>query len=99
MGVAGTYDIAVKTPMGDQKGTLTVVPEGDGWSGHLAGALGQVPITGGRIAGDTLTWQMGITTPMNLSLDCEATVTGDTLSGNVKAGVFGSMPLEGTRSA
>jgi len=25
MGVAGTYDIAVKTPMGDQKGTLTVM--------------------------------------------------------------------------
>ena len=97
MGVAGTYDIAVKTPMGDQKGTLTVVPEGDSWSGQVAGALGQVPITGGRIAGDTLTWQMGIATPMNLSLDCEATVNGDRLSGTVKAGVFGAMALEGVR--
>jgi len=97
MAVAGTYDVTVKTPLGDQKGQLTVVPEGDGWSGQLSGALGQVPITGGRVAGDTLTWQMSITTPMPLSLDCEATVSGDRLSGTVKAGAFGSMALEGVR--
>ena len=97
MGVAGTYDVTVKTPLGPQQGTLTIVPDGDSFSGNLAGALGQVPITGGRIAGDKLTWQMGITTPMPLALDCEATVTGDALSGNVSAGAFGSMALNGVR--
>lgn len=97
MGVAGTYEVSVKTPMGDQKGRLTVIPEGETFSGELTGALGQVAITGGRVSGDTLCWQMGITTPMPLSLDCEATVSGDRLSGTVKAGVFGSMALEGTR--
>lgn len=98
MGVAGTYDVAVKTPMGEQNGQLTVVPEGDGWSGRLSGALGEVPITGGRVSGDTITWQMSITTPMPLSLDCQATVSGDRLSGSVKAGVFGSMPISGVRA-
>lgn len=97
MGVAGTYEVSVKTPMGEQKGRLTVVPAGETFSGELTGALGQVAITGGRVSGDSLSWQMGITTPMSLSLDCEATVNGDRLSGTVKAGVFGSMALEGTR--
>ena len=99
MGVAGTYDVSVKSPMGELTGVLTVVPEGESFSGQLSGALGQVPITGGRVAGDTLTWQMSITTPMPLSLDCAATVTGDVLSGTVKAGAFGSMALEGVRTA
>ena len=97
MSVAGTYDVTVKTPMGDQQGALTVVAEGESFSGQLTGALGQVPITGGRIAGDTITWQMGITMPMALALECEATISGDSLSGTVKAGLFGSMPLEGVR--
>ena len=99
MGVAGTYDVSVKSPMGELTGVLTVVPEGESFSGQLSGALGQVPISGGRIAGDTLTWQMGITSPMPLSLDCQATVSGDSLSGSVKAGAFGSMALEGVRTA
>jgi len=99
MGVAGTYDVLVKTPMGDQKGRLTVVPEGESFSGKLSGALGEVPITGGRVNGDTIAWQMGISVPMPLSLDCEATISGDSLSGTVKAGAFGAMPLEGVRTA
>ncbi|HET9628624.1 MAG TPA: hypothetical protein VFP14_03985 [Novosphingobium sp.] len=97
MGVAGTYEVTVKTPMGDQKGQLTVVPEGDGWSGKLSGALGEVPISGGRVNGDTIAWQMGISVPMPLSLDCEATISGDSLSGTVKAGAFGSMAIAGVR--
>ena len=97
MGVAGTYDVTVKTPMGDQKGQLTIVPEGESFSGKLSGALGEVPITGGRVAGDTISWQMGISVPMPLSLDCVATISGDSLSGSVKAGAFGAMALEGQR--
>lgn len=97
MGVAGTYAVVVKTPMGDQKGSLTVVPDGDSFSGKLSGALGEVPISGGRVSGDTISWQMGISVPMPLSLDCEATISGDSLSGSVKAGAFGSLPIEGTR--
>jgi len=98
MGVAGSYDVSVSTPMGEQKGTLTVIPDGDSFSGALASPMGHAAITGGKIAGDTLRWQMQISTPMSLSLDCEATVSGDAISGSVKAGVFGSMPLEGVRA-
>ena len=34
---------------------------------------------------------------MRMPLDCEATVDGDAISGNVKARAFGSMALSGTR--
>ncbi len=40
MSVAGTYKTVVKSPMGDQTGTLTVVPDGDTFSGSLVGSLG-----------------------------------------------------------
>ena len=98
MAVAGTYDVSVKTPMGEQKGTFTVVPEGDRFSGELASPMGRAEIKDGKVSGNRLTWKMNISLPMPLNLDCEASVSGDRLSGTVKAGVFGSMPLEGVRA-
>lgn len=98
MPVAGTYDCVTKTPLGGQKGVLTVVPgEGDTFTGTISGDLGQMDIRDGRISGDTLTWQMKMTMPMPMDLDCAATVTGDALAGTVKAGMFGTMEITGTR--
>jgi hypothetical protein len=36
---------------------------------------------------------------MPMTLDCEATIDGDTLVGTVGAGAFGSFPMNGTRTA
>jgi hypothetical protein len=35
---------------------------------------------------------------MPMTLDCHATAEGDTLTGSVGAGAFGSFPLSGTRA-
>lgn len=100
MSVAGTYDCVTNTPLGKQKGVLTIMPgDGDSFSGHIAGDLGSMNITDGRIDGQTLTWSMKMTMPMPMDLDCSATVEGDVLAGQVKAGMFGSMELTGTRRA
>lgn len=100
MPVAGTYDCVTKTPLGPQKGVLTVVPgEGDSFTGTISGDLGQMDIRNGRISGDTLIWQMKMTMPMPIDLDCSATVAGDALTGTVKAGMFGTMEITGTRQA
>jgi hypothetical protein len=40
---------------------------------------------------------MKMTVPMPMTLEGEATVDGDTLTGTVKAGAFGSFPINGTR--
>jgi len=86
--------------MGDQKATFTVTPSDDGasFSGGLSSdMMGSMDIAGGSISGNTLSWQMKMTVPMPMDLDCEATIDGDQLTGSVKAGMFGSMALSGTR--
>jgi hypothetical protein len=40
---------------------------------------------------------MNITVPMPMTLTNEATIDGDTITGSVTAGAFGSFPLTGTR--
>jgi hypothetical protein len=97
MSVAGSYDVSVKSPMGDQNGTLTVVVDGDIFTGTLSGGLGTMDLEDGKVAGNTITWKMEMKVPMPMSLECSATVDGDAMTGEVKAGVFGSMPLTGTR--
>ena len=98
MSVAGTYNTVVKSPMGDQSGTFTVVPDGDTFTGTMAGGMGQMDVEEGKIDGNTLTWKMNMTVPMPMTLECEATVEGGKMAGNVNAGAFGAMPLTGEKA-
>ncbi len=95
--VDGSYDVTIKSPMGDQSAVLTVTSDGGGFSGNMAGGLGSMDIAGGTVDGNTLSWAMDMTVPMPMKLDCTATVDGDAITGEVKAGAFGSMGLSGTR--
>ena len=98
MTVAGTYAITVKTPMGEQKGTLTVNPDGAAFSGAVTvDMMGSMEIADGKVDGDALAWTMQMNVPMPMSLDCEAIVAGDAITGTVKAGTFGTFNLTGTR--
>ena len=99
--VGGTYDFVAKSPMGEQTGTFTVVPGDDGetFTGQLSGGMGDMDVKNGQIEGDTLTWQMKMGLPMPMTLDCEATVDGDAVSGTIKAGMMGTMPFTAQRQA
>ena len=99
MSVAGQYDCVTKSPMGDQKSVLTVNVDGDTWTGSNAGQMGALDITDGKVDGNTLTWTMDMKVPMPMKLEGTATVDGDTITGQVKAGAFGTMALSGTRKA
>ncbi|SFG34743.1 hypothetical protein SAMN05518801_11834 [Novosphingobium sp. CF614] len=100
MSPGGTYDCVTKTPLGNQAGVLTVVPgEAGGFTGNIAGDLGSMEVIDGRISGNRLTWRMKMTMPMPMDLECTATVEGDAITGTVKAGMFGTMELKGTRRA
>ena len=97
MSAAGTWDIRIKTPIGDQIARVTVQPDHlGGFNGQVSGGPGALDITG-KVDGNRLSWTMKTTKPMPLDLDCQADVDGDVLNGTVKAGIFGSMPLTGTR--
>lgn len=94
--VDGTYDCVVKSPLGDQKTTLTVNSDGNSFTGTNAGAMGSTDVSG-MVNGNTLSWKLSVTVPMPLTLDCEASVDGDVLTGTVGAGAFGSFPMTGKR--
>lgn len=98
-GVAGRWECVTKTPMGDQKVVMTVVPGDDGtFTGKSEGAQGDaLDLLDGRIDGNRLTWRMEMKVPMPMTLEGDATVDGDTMSGGVKAGMFGTSPMTGKR--
>lgn len=98
MSVEGKWNITIKSPIGDQAAVLTVVPDNaGGFTGSVAGDMGTLDITG-KVEGESLSWKMKTEKPMPVELTCNADVEGDTLSGKVKAGVFATMGLTGTRA-
>ena len=94
----GAYECVTKSPMGDQKSTLTVKTDGDSWTGTNAGAMGSLDVKNGKVDGNTLTWDMDMVVPMPMTLNCTATVAGDKLDGTIKAGAFGEMAMSGTKA-
>lgn len=99
--VGGTYDFVVNSPMGEQTGTFTVVPNADGteFTGQLSGTLGSMEAENGKIDGDTLTWTMQLTSPMPMKLEGTAEVVGDSVTGKIKAGFMGSMDFTAHRQS
>ena len=99
MALDGNYDCITKSPLGDQKSVFTVTTNGDTFTGQNAGTMGSMDVEDGKVDGNQLTWVMNMKVPMPMTLTCEATVDGDTLTGTVNAGAFGSMAMSGTRQA
>lgn len=100
MSVAGAYDCVTKSPMGDQKSVLTINVDGDTFTGQNAGAMGQtLELNNGKVDGNKITWSMDMKVPMPMTLNGQATVDGDTLTGEVNAGAFGTMAMTGVRKA
>jgi len=98
MAVDGDWKLVLETPMGPQEAQLTVKTTSDAtFDGTLDGQSGQQTFEG-AIAGNTLTWQTDITTPMPLTLDFNVTVEGDSLAGSAQLGMFGAAPVTGVRA-
>ena len=96
MSADGNWKITISTPMGPQEVTANIATEGDTFTGKTEGRMGSQEIQG-KINGDTLTWSADITSPMPMTLEFEAKVDGDKMTGNVKLGMFGNAPLSGER--
>lgn len=95
--VDGAYDCITKTPMGDQPSVFTVISNGDSFHGTNAGPLGSLDVKEGKVDGNKLRWKMEMVVPMPMTLDAEAVVEGDTLTGTIQAGAFGAMAMTGKR--
>lgn len=97
--VDGVYECVTKTPMGDQKSDFHVTSDGATFTGQQVGAMGTLEVIDGKVDGNQLSWKMDMKVPMPMTLDCTATVDGDSITGDIKAGAFGTMPMTGTRKS
>ena len=97
MSVEGVYDCVTQSPMGAQNSVLTINVDGDTITGTNEGAQGSMDLEEGKVDGNTMNWVMNMTVPMPMKLEASATVDGDQLTGTVKAGAFGDMPMTGTK--
>jgi hypothetical protein len=98
MAVDGTYNIEIDTPMGKQSSKLTLKTSGGALSGSMDSPFGTLEFSDGTVSGDQVAWNMEVSGPMgNIKLEYTGKVAGDDISGEVKAGGFGSSPFKGTR--
>ena len=98
MSVKGTWNITMKTPMGDREASVTLDPDGDTLSGQMTGEGKSTDIENGKIENGRASWDMAITEPMPITLSFDVAADGDTLEGTVKFGSFGKANVSGTRA-
>lgn len=96
MSIEGTWEVSISTPMGEQKGKVTLTPNGNDLNGKMESDMVTKDFTG-TVDGDTAKWEIDITSPMPMTLKVSATADGDTLTGDVGLGMFGSAPMTGKR--
>jgi hypothetical protein len=75
--------------------TSQIVRNGNSFTGTISsGEMGAQDIAG-KISGNILTWTLSLTKPIAIKLSFQARVEGDTMTGNVKLGMFGNAALAG----
>ena len=97
MAVDGKYEIVVNSPMGPQPSTLELKADGATLTGTQSAQGRSQPITDGKVDGNNVSWKTAITQPMPMTLEFSGVVDGDKMSGNVKAGSFGTFKFSGAR--
>ena len=98
MAADGNWNLVISTPMGERQASLSVKTEGTVLKGSQAAEGNSADIFDGRANGDAISWKVSITDPMPMTLEFSGTVQGNTLSGNVVLGAFGSSSFSGTRA-
>ena len=98
--VEGTWNYTIESPQGGE-GTLILKKEGDKYTGTInnkrfnrENPLSQVAVNGNEI---TFSYEAGFGGNA-MTISVKAIVTGDTLSGNMTVGQFGTFPMNGKKA-
>jgi hypothetical protein len=94
----GNWNLVISTPMGERQASLSVNTEGTVLKGSQAAEGDTAEIFDGTVNGDAIAWKVSITNPMPLTLEFSGTVEGNSISGTVALGTFGSSSFSGTRA-
>jgi len=98
MAVDGAWKLTVNTPMGTQESTLVISSSGATLTGTQSAGSESRPIDEGTVNGNDVRWKASISRPMPMTLEFSGTVDGDTMSGSVRLGMFGSQQFSGVRA-
>ena len=92
--IGGVWELTTQgTPQGDMTADVTFVQEGDKIKVTMAGPQGMEMAGEGTVKGQDLEWALVISTPQGyFTLTYKGKVDGETMSGEVQAGDFGSFP-------
>jgi hypothetical protein len=99
MSVDGTWNITMSTPMGDRPATVRLQSDGGALSGAMVGQQGEQAFSGGTAEGNNVAWSSTVSGPMGqMELKFAGAVDGDSITGTVQFGSFGSGSFKGTRA-
>jgi hypothetical protein len=97
MPVDGTYNIEIDTPMGKMEEKFILKTKGGVLTGKVESQMGAHDIKG-KVSGNNFSWESDIEGPMGtMHLTITGKVAGNDITGEVKAGDFGSSPFKGKR--
>lgn len=97
MSLDGTWNITIKSSMGDQQAVAELKTNGAEFSGTYSTMGMNLDVTEGVIDGDSARWVAEITKPISIVSRFTVTFTDDTMTGEVVAGTFGTHQIVGTR--
>lgn len=98
---AGDWTMTTETPQGSQEGKLSIVKDGNSYSGTISGGQFAQPVKleNIKLDGTTLTFSFSFDaggTPVQVEV--AVTVDGDTFKGTASVAEYGSFPTEGKRN-
>ena len=98
MSFTGTWNVTMKTPMGDREAVLKLVQDGDSLTGEAVADDTPTPLKNGKVEDGRAKFEMDLTSPMPITLEFDIGNDGDAVEGTVKLGMFGSSAVTGTKA-
>jgi len=94
----GDWHIIIDSPVGKQQVLVSLAADGDRLTGTLVNLANNMStdIFDGTADGDDLRWKVRMQ-QLKMTLTFTMLVAGDTISGKVKAGIFGHFTATGER--
>jgi hypothetical protein len=90
MAVDGTWNITLKTMIGERKATVVLKTEG------ASLVAKERLLYDGAVDGDEVSWKTDVTSPVSLTLAFKGKVSGDTIAGMATT-ALGKWPFSGVR--
>ena len=98
MALDGNWNLTMNSPMGPRPVKAEFTTSGNTIGGSFLGDAGAAPVTG-TLDGDQAAFAATVQGPMGqLELKFSGTVAGDSISGNVQFGAFGSGTFTGEKA-